>query len=79
MSGLLLLFVVVAVVWWFCLCLFIQPALGLLLADGGWGRLFGASAGFFYENDCNSETKSRKIDPKEQNGSSFRQGLQTGH
>ena len=30
----------------------------------GWGRLFGASAVFLYENGHFSETKSRKIDPK---------------
>ena len=31
-----------------------------------------------YENVRNSETKSRKINPKVRNGPSFR-GLQTGH
>ena len=48
-------------------------ALGLLLADGasivGWGTLFGASAVFFsYKNNHNSETKSKKIDPRATNG-----------
>ena len=40
-------------------------AQGLLLADGaptvGGGRLFEPSAGFFYGNSCNFETKSQKI------------------
>ena len=41
-------------------------SLGLLLADGapavGWGRLFGASAGFFFhENGRNLKTKIQKI------------------
>ena len=34
--------------------------------DGG--RLFGAFADIFYKKSRNSETKSRKIDPKVQNG-----------
>ena len=44
------------------------------------GRLFGASAEFFffYENDRYSETKSQKIVPKAGNEPSLR-GLQTGH
>ena len=51
MSGLLLLFVVVAVVWWF-LFVFINPACAraVTMADSAqqWGgrRLFGASAEF---------------------------------
>ena len=43
-------------------------ALGLLLYSRilQWegGRLFDRSAGFFYENSCNSGTESRKIVPK---------------
>ena len=43
-------------------------ALGLLLADGaptvGRGKTFWWVNYFFYENCCNSETESRKIDPK---------------
>ena len=43
-------------------------ALGLLLADGapteGGGRLLARRLIFFYENDRNSETKSRIIVPK---------------
>ena len=61
-------------------------ALGLFLADGapaptvGWGKTFWRVSHFFffYENSCNSETKSRKIDPKVRNRPS-RRGLQTGH
>ena len=59
-------------------------ALGLLLAGSastvqwGGGRLFDASANFFfYENSHNSETKRRKIDPEVGNEPSLR-GLQTG-
>ena len=56
--------------------------LGVLLADGAltawWGGLLSARARFFYENGRNSETKSRKIDPKVRNELSF-QGLQAGH
>ena len=58
--------------------------LGLLMADGastvqwGGGRLFDASAEFFfYENGCNSEMKSWKINPKVGNEPSI-WGLQTG-
>ena len=45
-----------------------------------WGgaRLFAASEGHPHENGCNSETKSRKMDPKVPNRPSSR-GLQTGH
>ena len=60
-------------------------ALGLLLAGSastvqwGGGRLFDASANFFfYENSHNSETKRRKIDPEVGNEPSLR-GLQTDH
>ena len=52
-------------------------ALGLLLADGppnsGVGEDFLARRPvFFYENSRNTETKSRTIDPKVQNGPTFR-------
>ena len=61
---------------------FIQPgracalrALGLSLAEGyltvGLGKTFLLVGCFFYENGRTSETKSRKIDPKVQNGPSF--------
>ena len=55
-------------------------ALGLLLADGaatvGWGKTFWCVGRFlFYENDRNSETKSRKVYPKVRNEPSLR-GLQ---
>ena len=50
-------------------------ALGLFLTDSAlmsseWGveRLFGASAVLFYGNGRNSETNSRKINPKVRNG-----------
>ena len=50
----------------------------MLLADGaptvGWGKLFGALAVFFYKNGGNSETKSRRIDPKVSNQPTY-QGL----
>ena len=57
-------------------------ALGLLLSVSAsqWGgaRLFAASEGHPHGNGRNSETKSRKIDPKVPNRPSSR-GLQTGH
>ena len=48
------------------------------IVQWGEGRLFGASAEFFfYENDRNSETRSQKIVPKVGNELSLRR-LQTG-
>ena len=63
-------------------------ALGLLLADGtptvgGGDDFFDGSAGFFYENSCNSRTESRKnhfqggkltVMPRAKNGSSTKIG-----
>ena len=51
-------------------------ALRLLLGDVA--LKVGQGKTFFYKNGRNSETKSRKIDPKVRNGTSF-WGLQTGH
>ena len=66
------------------ICSLALRALGLLLADSdpphSWegGDFLSHQPDYFYENCCNSETESQKIDPKVGNERPLR-GLQMGH